>query len=103
MGGLIWWLYCFGNLALASDECGSLQVAVLVGCALCQMSDVVFVGRECLLLCGVSDDRCIGFNFAGWLSGGCMVGLLAVLLSLAMPGLCRFLRVTPCMHGCEVE
>ena len=53
---------------------GRLQVAVLVGCILCQMSDVVFVGRECLLLCGVSDDRCIGFNFAGWLSGGCMLG-----------------------------
>ena len=59
-----------------------------------------FVGKECLLLCGVSDDRYIGFSFVRWLFGGCMVGLLVVLfvpllLSLsAMPGLCRFLCVT---------
>ena len=34
---------------------------------------------ECLLLCDVSDDRCIGFSFVRWLFGGCMVGLLAAL------------------------
>ena len=61
----------------------------------------VFVGKECLLLCGVSDDRCIGFSFVCWLFGGCMVGLLVVLFLplllssfLAMPGLYRFLLVT---------
>ena len=60
-----------------------------------------FTGKECLLLCGVSDDRYIGFSFVRWLFGGCMVGLLVILfvpvllLFLAMPGLCRFPRVTP--------
>ena len=62
----------------------------------------VFVGKESLLLCGVSDDRCIGFTFVRWLFGGCMVGLLVILfvtllLSFsAMHGLCCFLRV---LHG----
>ena len=43
-------------------------------------------------MCGVSDDRCIGFTFVRWLFGCCLVGLLVVsfmslLLSfLAMPG-----------------
>ena len=39
----------------------------------------VFVVEECLLMSGVSDDRCIGFSFVRWLFGGCMVGLLAAL------------------------
>ena len=69
--------------------------AVLVRCALC----VVFVGKECLLMCGVSDGRCLAFSFVRWLFGGSMFGLIVVLplwLSfLAMPGLCCFLRVTP--------
>ena len=56
--------------------------------------------QECLLLCGVSEDRCIDFSFVLWLFGGCVVGLLVVLVVplllsfLAMPGLCRFLRIT---------
>ena len=60
----------------------------------------VFVGKDCLLLCSVSYDMCIASSFVRWLFGGCMVGLSAVLfvpllLSFkAMPGLCRFLRVT---------
>ena len=76
-----------------------LTVLVHVRCALCVVC-CVFVGKECLLLCGVSDDRRIGFSFVRWLFGGCMVGLLVVLFVplllsfLAMPGLCRFLRVT---------
>ena len=51
-------------------------------------------------MCGVSDDRCKGFSFVRWLSGGYMVGLLVVwfvpllLLFLTMAGLCCFLRVT---------
>ena len=71
----------------------------------------VFVGKECLLLCGVSDDRCIGLSFVRWLFCGCAIGLLVVwfvplvLSFLATPGLCRFLRGTPtrsrslAMHG----
>ena len=52
-------------------------------------------------MCGVSDDRCVGFSFVIWLFGGSMVGLLVVLLvlllssCLAMPGLHCFLFVTP--------
>ena len=70
---------------------GRLRVTLFVRCA--------FVGKECLLLCGVSDDRFIAYNFVCWLFGGCMVGLVVLfvplLLSfLAMPGLCRFLGVT---------
>ena len=70
---------------------GRLRVTVLVRCVL---------GKKRLLLCGMSDDRGIGFSFVRWLFGVCVVGLLVVLsvpllLSfLAMPGLCRFLRVS---------
>ena len=45
-------------------------VLVLVLCVVC----CVFAGKECLLLCGVSDDRCTGFSLVRWLFGGCMVG-----------------------------
>ena len=51
-------------------------------------------------MCGVSDDRCMAFGLVRWLFGGCQVGLLVCLFvplllsSLAMPGLCCFLRVT---------
>ena len=51
-------------------------------------------------MCGVSDDRCVGFSVVIWLFGGSMVGLLVVLLvllllsCLAMPGLHGFLSVT---------
>ena len=61
----------------------------------------VFVVEECLLMCGVLDDRCIGFSFVRWLFGGCMFGLSVVLFVplllsfLAMPVLCLFLHVTP--------
>ena len=59
----------------------------------------VFVGNECLRMCGVSGDRCLGFSVVRWLFGGSMVGLLAVLFVpllslLAMPGHCRILRNT---------
>ena len=60
----------------------------------------VFVGKVRLLLCGVSVEKCVCFSFFPCLFGGCMVGLLVVwfvplLLSfVAMPGLCRFLRLT---------
>ena len=66
----------------------------------------VFVVEECLLMSGVSDDRCIGFSFVRWLFGGCMVGLLVVLFVplllsfLAMPGLCCLLCVTPKPCAC---
>ena len=55
-------------------------------------------------MCGVSDDRCIGFSSVRWLFGGSMVGLLVVLFVplvlsfFMMPGTCCFLHVTH-MHG----
>ena len=55
-------------------------------------------------MCGVSDDRCIGFRSVRWLFGGSMVGLLVVLFVplvlsfFMMPGTCCFLHVTH-MHG----
>ena len=60
----------------------------------------VFIGKECLLMCGVSDDRCTGYSAVRWLFGSSMVGLFVALFVplflsfLAMPGLCCFLRVT---------
>ena len=76
-----------GTLSLRRMSVGRPRVTVLVRC--------VFVGTECLLMCGVSGDRCTGFTFVRWLFGGCMVGLLLffvpMLLSfLATPGLCAF-------------
>ena len=59
----------------------------------------VFAGTGCLLRCGASDDRCIGFSFVRWQFGGSIVDLLVVfdvpLLSsfVAMPGLCCFVHV----------
>ena len=41
-------------------------------CALCVVC-CVFVGKEFLLKCGASDDRCLGFSFVRWLFGGSMV------------------------------
>ena len=32
----------------------------------------VFIGKECLVMCGVSDDRCLGVSFVAWLFGGRM-------------------------------
>ena len=58
-----------------------------------------------VLLCGVSDDRCIGLSFVRCLFGGCMVVSLVVLcvpllLSfLAMPGP---LSLSPCNTGTVV-
>ena len=57
-------------------------------------------------MCGVSDDRCIGFSFVRWLSGGCMAGLLVVWFVpllwsfFPMPGLGCFLRFTLCAVSC---
>ena len=67
----------------------------------------VFVGKKCLLMCCVSDDRSIGFSFVYCLFVACMVGLLVVwfvlLLSvLPMPGRCCFLRVTHLLHACRI-
>ena len=84
----------FWDPVLASDE----RVAYGLLC-LC-IARFLFVGKECLLLCGVSDDRCTGFSCLRWLFGGCMVGLLVVLLVplllsfLAKPGPSRILRVS---------
>ena len=81
-----------GTFSWPRMSVGSLRVAMRF----------VLVGKESLLLCGVSDDRCtgLGFSFVLWLFGGCMVGWLVVLfvpwlLSFsAMTGLCCFLHVT---------
>ena len=87
-----------GNLFLVSDECGS--PTGYCACALCV--------RRKGVLCGVSDDWCIGFSFVYWLFGGCMVALVVVLFVpllsfLAMPALCRFLRVTHAFYDDVLE
>ena len=43
----------------------------------------VFVGKECLLVCGVSDDRCIDSTFVRWLFGGFLCAIVVVVLGNA--------------------
>ena len=80
------------------DECGSPTGY----CAFCGVL-CVFVGKECLLICDVLDDRCIGFGLVCWLFGGSVVEVLVTLFVplllqlLVMPGLCCFFHVT---HTC---
>ena len=52
----------------------------------------VFVGKEGLLLCGVSDDMYTAPSFVRWLFGGCMVGLLTTLVVLFVPLFCSSWR-----------
>ena len=87
---------------------GRLRVTVRARCAVC----VRWEGVPAAVWCAISYDMCIASSFVRWLFGGCMVGLSAVLfvpllLSFkAIPGLCRFLRVTHelhalCLHSLE--
>ena len=58
----------------------------------------VFVGKKCLLMCCVSDDRSIGFSFVYCMFVACMVGLLVVWLVWVVVGLAnaRPLLLSPC-------
>ena len=40
----------------------------------------VFIGKECLLTCGVTRDRCTGCGLIRWLFGGCVIGFFLFVL-----------------------
>ena len=76
----------------ATMESGHIQDTVLVSC--------VLIGKEFLLLCGLSDGKYKGFSVVRWLFGSgsawllclCFCGCCGSCLQ-AMPGLCCFLCV----------
>ena len=47
-------------------------------------------------MCGVSDDRCLGFSFVRWLFGGSMVGFSGSAIMVVVPGDARPLLLSPC-------